>query len=116
MTEEEVESLKDDEGHIRDEKVLKFLLLDFKGNGYYKWIAARVRNHMTHLIRTQGYTPTYFKSEDDKVVLGDHIACFFWGTDCQNAAWLSVNPRYVVHTGDPVCDRHGRGEHSARGV
>ena len=77
VTEEEVESLKDDEGHIRYEKVFEFLLPDFEGEGYYEWIAARVRNYMTHLIRTQGYTPTYFKPEDDKVVLGDHIACFF---------------------------------------
>ena len=67
--EDEVESLKDDEGNIRYKKVFEFLLPDFEGEGYYEWIAARVRNYMTHLIRTQGYPPTYFKPEDDKVVL-----------------------------------------------
>ena len=72
-----MESLKDDKGHIRYEKIFEFLLPDFEGEGYYKWIAARVRNYTTHLIRTKGYTPTYFKPEDDKVVLRDHIAHFF---------------------------------------
>ena len=71
---------------------------------------------MTHLIRTQGCTPTYYKPEEDKVMFGDHIACLFWGPDCQNAAWFSVDPGYMINTGDPVRHLHGHGEHAARGV
>ena len=91
VTEEEVELLKDNQGHIWYEKVFEFLLPDFKGEGYYTWIAAQVRNYMTHLIRTQNYTPTYYKPEEDKV-LGDHIARFFWDfrlLECSVAFCLS---------------------------
>ena len=58
MTEEEVELLKDNQRHIGYEKVFAFLLLDFEGEGYYEWIAARVRNYMTRLIRMQNYSRT----------------------------------------------------------
>ena len=52
-------------------------LPDFGGKGYHKWITVRVRNYMTHIIRSQVYTPTYYKPEEDDVVLGNHIAGFF---------------------------------------
>ena len=109
-------SLKDEQGHIQYEKVFEFLLPDFEGEGYYNWIAVRVRNYMTHLIQTRGYILTYFKPEDDIVVLCDHIACFFLGTYCQHATLISVDPGYVVRTGDPVHHCHDRGEHAMRGM
>ena len=77
-----MDSLKDNQGHIRYEKVFEFLMPEFEWEGYYEWISTWVRNHMTHLIRTQNYTPTYYKPEEDKVVLGDHVARFFWGPYC----------------------------------
>ena len=53
-----MDSLKDNQGHIRYEKVFEFLLPDFEREGYYEWIAARVRNYMTRLIRMQNYSRT----------------------------------------------------------
>ena len=50
VTKEEVTSLMDEQGKIWYKKVFKFLLPDFEGEGYYKWIAARVSNYIIHLI------------------------------------------------------------------
>jgi hypothetical protein len=77
ISDEELASLKDKNGHIRYEKVVEFLLPDFEGEGYFEWIGARVRSYMTYLIRLGGYTSRYYKPEVDKVVLRSHVAHFF---------------------------------------
>jgi len=73
----ELASLKDMNGDIRYEKVVDHLLPRFEGEGYYEWIAARVRSYMLHIIRKLGWKPKYYKPSNDKVVLGTHIARFF---------------------------------------
>ena len=53
---------------------------------------------MTHRIRFEGYTPRYYKPEVDKVVLGTHIAHFFWIAGSPYAPLLPFNLGHVVDT------------------
>ena len=74
ITEEELLSLKAAYSNIRYEKVVDFLLPNFNGEEYFKWIAARILLYMAHLIWTQEYKPQYYDPEMEKVVLGTHVA------------------------------------------
>ena len=73
----EVESVKDAYGDIRFEKVHEFLLPVIDGDKYYHWLAARMRNYMIFLIRTEGYTPRYYNPAKGKEILGHHVARYF---------------------------------------
>ena len=76
LADEELESLKDVDGEIRYEKVVKFLLPTFDGEECFELTAARIRSYMTHLLRPQGHRPQYYKPQANKVVLGSHAARF----------------------------------------
>ena len=67
----------DEHGDIRFEKVVEYLLPDFDGDGFFEWTAGRMRNYMQHITATQSYRPRYYKPEEDKVILNDHVARFF---------------------------------------
>ena len=77
ITEVEVAKMKDGDGDIRFEKVAEHLLPKFKEGDYFEFLAARMQSYMTHLIRTIGCTPRYYKPSKDKVILIDHIARMF---------------------------------------
>ena len=77
ITDDELESVKDDHGDIRFEKVVELLLPGFDGEGYFEWIGARMQNYMIHIIRTQDYKPRYYNPASDKVIMGNHVARFF---------------------------------------
>ena len=54
ITEEELEQLKDATGDICYYKVVKHLLPRFNGETYFEFLAARMRNYMTHSMRLKG--------------------------------------------------------------
>ena len=63
ITDEELESLKDDNGDIRYYKVFEWLLPMFGPDGktsFWEFLAARMRNYMVHIIRKKRYKPKYY--------------------------------------------------------
>ena len=67
LTAEQLESLMDEQGDIRFEKVAEYLLPYFDGDGFFEWVAGRMRNYMKHIIATESHRPRYYKPEEDKV-------------------------------------------------
>ena len=78
ITDEEVESLKDDGGEIRYEKVFQWALPKYGDNddqSIFEFQAARMRNYMKKRVLLDGYKPRYYTG--DKVIKADHVARFY---------------------------------------
>ena len=67
---EDLRKVRDDFGDIRFEKVYDFLLPTIQGEKYWDWLAVRMRNYMAHIVRSECYTPRFYKPFEDKVILG----------------------------------------------
>ena len=61
----------------------------FDGDSFYKFLAARMRNYMLHVIKEKGWVPKYYCPSDKKYILADDVAHFF---GCQLAQSLRGNP------------------------
>ena len=104
LTPAELKKVKDDFGDIRYEKVHDFLLPMIDGEHFYDWLAARMRNYMLYIIRHQGYHPRYYKPEEDKVILGHHVAQYFGIETCRmlrgfpsiEETWSSCEPLFHI--------------------
>ena len=88
-------TFKDVHRDIRYGKAFKFLLPNIEGEGYFGFIAARMNNYMLHIMETDGFKPSYYKLEEDKVILGDHVAYAFLGL--QIYLMLCVHP-FTINT------------------
>ena len=89
ITDQELESLKNEMGEICYWKVYEWMLPIIDGISFFDWLAARMRNYMTHLIKDAGYKCRYFNPEDGKVITGDNV-CHFFG--CHIARMLHGFP------------------------
>jgi hypothetical protein len=75
----EINTLKDEKGEIRYEKVFEWALPRF-GDGddeqcLFEFQAARMRNYMRKRIVEDGWTPKYYTG--DRVITGDHVTRFY---------------------------------------
>ena len=77
ISDEELAELIDDEGDIRWPRVFEWLLPRYSNDSFFQFIAARMRNYMVHIQRTQAYRPYYYKPDDELFITGDHVARFF---------------------------------------
>ena len=79
ISDEELEDLRDDSGDIRFYKVFQWLLPKYDDQSFWEFLAARMRNYMIHLMRSDGYKPRYYSPGPGKnrVITADHVARFF---------------------------------------
>ena len=76
----ELESLRDEKGEIKFEKVLQWSLPRFGDNGdvsLFDWQTKRMRKYMTMLIKDRGYKPRDYNPDKDKTITGDHVVRFY---------------------------------------
>ncbi len=73
-----MEKLPDAHGTNHYHKVFKWLLPKFGEDGFYKFVAAQMRNYMIQIIQKRAYKPSYFDPIDEKYITADHVARFFW--------------------------------------
>jgi len=59
ISDEELERLKDDSDNIRFYKVFQWLLPKYGDKSFWKFLAARMRNYMIHIMRSDGFKPLY---------------------------------------------------------
>ncbi|OEU07069.1 hypothetical protein FRACYDRAFT_252180 [Fragilariopsis cylindrus CCMP1102] len=84
ITDEELDSLRDERGEIRFEKVFQWCCPKFGDDNdqtLYEFQAARMRNYMRKRVLENGYKPRYYKG--DKVITGDHVARFYGACLCR---------------------------------
>jgi len=89
VSEEELKGFTDEHGDIRFCRIYEWMLPSFDGVSFYKFLAARMRNYMLHIIKEKGRVPKYYRPSDKKYILADDVARFF---GCQLARSLSGNP------------------------
>ena len=95
ITDEELESLKDERGEIRFEKLLQWSLPRFGDDdvSLFEWQAKRMRNYMTMLMDDEAnekpYKPRYYNPDKGRTITGDHVARFYGAL---LAKMLSGNP------------------------
>ena len=82
LTDEELQSMKNEDGEIRFEHVLRWTLPTFEGEddsaiGLFEWQAARMRNYMTKLMMEDSFLPRYYDPVNGKLITGDHVARFY---------------------------------------
>ena len=82
ISEEDLAELRDSSEVIRFSRVFDWLLPRFDGKSFYAFVAARMRNYMSHIVRTEGFKPAYFSVNnvvpaDDVTVQEDHVRRFF---------------------------------------
>ena len=77
ITDEELETLKDDSKEIRYEKVFEWCLPRYGDDdeSLFEFQAARMRNYMTKRIVEDEWTPKYYHYEE--VITADHVARFY---------------------------------------
>jgi len=89
ITEEELASIKDENGDTRFYKVVEWLFPKFDSQTFREWLAARMRNYMLYLINTTDWNPQYYDPSKDSIVLADYVVRFF---SCQSARMLCGSP------------------------
>jgi len=93
----DLEKMKDGRGTIRFHLVFDWLLPKFgeglDKEGFYDFVAARMRNYMTEIIRKRAYRPEHYDPFDGKFITADHVTCFF---GCQLAREIKGLPS-VMH-------------------
>jgi hypothetical protein len=72
-----LDKLSDAHRTIRYHKVVKWLLPTFGKDGFYVFVAARMRTYMIQIILKRAYKPSYFDPMDEKYITVDHVAHFF---------------------------------------
>ena len=81
ITDEVVESFKDECGDIRFYHVFMWCLPRFQVDGetqtYFAFLAARWRNYMTHLMKHHKFVPKYFDPAEGKTIQEHHVTRFF---------------------------------------
>ena len=77
----DLEKMKDAHGTIRFHLVFDWLLPKFgeglDEDGFYEFVAARMRNYMIQIIRKHAFSPEYFDPYDEKIITADNVARFF---------------------------------------
>ncbi|KAL3778367.1 hypothetical protein ACHAW5_008310 [Stephanodiscus triporus] len=84
--------MKDGQGEIRFHLVFDWLLPKFGeglDEGFYEFIAARMKNYMTEIIRKRAYRPEHVDPFDRKFITANHVARFF---GCQLARAIKGLP------------------------
>lgn len=81
MTEEEFNAMLDEEGNLRYDLVFEWLLPTFGPDGditFFKFVAARMRNYIVHIMKTTPFKPAYYAplAPDPIVITADHVARF----------------------------------------
>jgi len=72
-----LEKMRDKHGDIRFHFVFECLLPTFGEDGFYEFIAGRMRNYMMHIMKDNSFSPMYFDPMDEKYIQPDHVARFF---------------------------------------
>jgi hypothetical protein len=77
ITDAEIDSLKDENGEIRYEKVFEWALPRFGEDeqSLFEFQAARMRSYMRKRIVENGWTPKYYTG--DRVITADHVTRFY---------------------------------------
>jgi hypothetical protein len=77
ITDAEINTLKDENGEIRYEKVFEWALPRFGEDeqSLSEFQAARMRNYMRKRIVEDGWTPKYYTG--DRVITADHVTRFY---------------------------------------
>jgi hypothetical protein len=77
----DLENMKDAQGTIRFHLVFDWLLPKFgqglDEEGFYEFVAARMRNYMTEIVRNREYKPERYNPFDRKLITADNVARFF---------------------------------------
>ena len=88
VSKEELKGFTDQHGDIRFCHIYKWMLPSFDGDSFYKFLAARMRNYMLHVIKEKGWVPKYYRPFDKKYILANDVSRFF---GCQLARSLRGN-------------------------
>ncbi len=78
-----LEKMRDKHGTIHFYLVFDWLLPmfndanSFDEDGFYTFVAARMRNYMIEIIRKQAFKPDHYDPFDEKYITAHHIVCFF---------------------------------------
>jgi hypothetical protein len=77
ITDAEINTMKDEKGEIRYDKVFEWALPRFWDDEQtlFEFQAARMRNYMRKRIVEDGWTPKYYTG--DRVITGDHVTRFY---------------------------------------
>ena len=73
----DLEKMRDKHGDIRFHSVFEWLLPTFGDDGFYEFIAGRMRNYMMHIMKDNSFSPMYFDPINEKYIKPDHVARFF---------------------------------------
>ena len=101
ITDGELESLRDEKGEIKFERVLQWSLPRFGDNNevaLFEWQAKMMRSYMTMLIENKSYKPRYYKN--GKTITPDHIARFYGALLGKMLPGKSFQQPDVLHQGD----------------
>ncbi|KAL3765172.1 hypothetical protein ACHAW5_008591 [Stephanodiscus triporus] len=77
LAEGDLEKMRDAHGVIRYHLVFEWLLPTFSEEGFYEFVAGRMRNYMIHIMKDELFRPSYFDPMDEKYIQADHVARFF---------------------------------------
>jgi hypothetical protein len=80
LAEGDLEKMHDKHGVICFHLVFEWLLPMFGEDGFYEFVAGRMRNYMMHIMKDDSFSPCYFDPMDEKNIQPDHVARFF---ECQ---------------------------------
>ena len=78
LAEGDLEKMSNDHGIIHFHLFFKWLLTLFGKEGFFEFVAARMRNYMVQIMKDQSYRPCHFDPMDKNDFQVDHIARFFW--------------------------------------
>ena len=73
----DLEKMRNTHGVIRFHLVSKWLLPLVGKEGFYEFVAGRMRNYMIHIMKDESFTPSHFYPMDEKYIQADQVACFF---------------------------------------
>ena len=78
LAEGDLEKLRDTHGVIRFHLVFEWLLPTVGDEeGFYEFIAGRMRNYMIHIMKDMAFKPSHFDPYDEKHIKADHVTRFF---------------------------------------
>ena len=73
----DLKKMRDAHGVIRFHFVFEWLLPTFGEDGFYEFIAGRMRNYMIHIMKNEMFLLAYFDPMDEKYIQVDQVTCFF---------------------------------------
>jgi hypothetical protein len=103
ISDEELASLMDDSGDIRFPKVFEWLLPRYGDDGFWEFLAARMRNYMIHIMSAEEkpYKPRHGKwvTVDESRVAGWYHSCITIGPEPK-----PIRTGATIHS---LCVTHG---------